>query len=288
MRIYGLDFTSAPRQAKPITCAECWLEGEVLAVERVVPLVSFAAFEAFLRSPGPWVAGFDFPFGQPRRLVEALGWPQPWEAYVRRLSGEGKPAFEAALTAYCAGRPLGDKHHLRATDVPARPCSPMMLHRVPVAKMFFEGASRLLASGVSILPCRPTRDPRIALEAYPALVARRWLGLRSYKSDERARQTPERAAARRDLLRALRSEKLPAAYGLSLALEDGLTDSLVEDATGDRLDALLCAVQAAWAYTQRARDHGIPPGCDPLEGCIVDPVIRDGPATGNEDGAFLR
>ncbi len=39
------------------------------------------------------------------------------------------------------------------------------------------------------------------------------------------------------------------------------------------LDALLCALQAAWAYTQRERGYGISSACDPLEGCIVDPQL---------------
>ena len=49
-----------------------------------------------------------------------------------------------------------------------------------------------------------SRDPaRVALEAYPGLLARSVLGARSYKSDDRARQTAERLLARKDLLHAL-------------------------------------------------------------------------------------
>lgn len=43
----------------------------------------------------------------------------------------------------------------------------------------------------------------------------------------------------------------------------------ITDPTGDALDAALCAVQAAWACSQP--DYGIPDGCDPVEGWIVDP-----------------
>ncbi len=49
--------------------------------------------------------------------------------------------------------------------------------------------------------------------------------------------------------------------------------SLIQDPTGDRLDAVLAVIQAAWAYTQRARNYGIPTTCDPLEGWIVDPGL---------------
>jgi hypothetical protein len=44
-------------------------------------------------------------------------------------------------------------------------------------------------------------------------------------------------------------------------------DALVADASGDRLDAVLCMMQAAWASTQPG--HGVPPGVDPLEGWIT-------------------
>jgi hypothetical protein len=40
---------------------------------------------------------------------------------------------------------------------------------------------------------------RVALEAYPGLLAREVLGSRSYKSDTAAKQTPERLIARKDL-----------------------------------------------------------------------------------------
>jgi hypothetical protein len=46
--------------------------------------------------------------------------------------------------------------------------------------MFFEGAPRLLKAGVSILPCHPTDDSRICVEAYPRLVAKKYLQ-RKYK-----------------------------------------------------------------------------------------------------------
>ena len=89
--------------------------------------------------------------------------------------------FVAVLTDYCKDREKGDKHHLRRTDKLAHARSPMMLYRVPVGKMFFEGASRLLKSGVSIQPCHVRNDARVVVEAYPALVARRWIGNRDYE-----------------------------------------------------------------------------------------------------------
>jgi hypothetical protein len=68
MKIYGVDFTSVPSSKKPITWAQCDLDGELLRLTTFGTLTSFDAFEKFLVQPGPWVAGLDFPFGQPRSL----------------------------------------------------------------------------------------------------------------------------------------------------------------------------------------------------------------------------
>ncbi len=49
-------------------------------------------------------------------------------------------------------------------------------------------------------------------------------------------------------------------------------DSLVDDAKGDSLDAVLCLMQAAWAQVQHeqgARLYGLPENMDSLEGWIV-------------------
>jgi Protein of unknown function (DUF429) len=273
MLIFGLDFTSAPNHRKPITVARCQLDGNRLCVQSCLSLLDFAAFAAFLRLDGPWIAACDFPFGQPLKLINNLGWPQSWEGYLQLVSTMSKVQFVDTITRYCATRPSGDKLHMRATDLLAGAISPMMLYRIPVGKMFFEGAPRLFASDVNILPCRPTTSDRTALEGYPALVARRWLGRRSYKSDDRQKQTPAQLLARRDLLAALQSDVLMLMYGIQLDLSAELSEGLVSDPMGDRLDAVLCAVQAAWAYSQRANNYAIPIGHE-LEGWIVDPGTK--------------
>lgn len=100
--------------------------------------------------------------------------------YLKEMSAE---ILRDATEAYKLPRAPGDKEHLRVTDQLARSKSPQKLYGVPVGKMFYEGAKRLLESPVSILPVRPSDDNRIAIEAYPALVVRRWIGNQSYKSD---------------------------------------------------------------------------------------------------------
>ena len=271
MKIFGLDFTSAPRSKKPITCAMCELQDNLLQVKDCLKINSLPEFEAFLHLPGPWLAALDFPFGQPAKLLANLGWPEAWESYIQVIASLGKKVFEETLLTYQKNRPMGDKQHLRATDTYAGACSPMMLHRVPVGKMFYQGAPRLLASGVSILPCHPTNDGRIVVEGYPALVARKWIGKRSYKSDERSKQTLDKEDARYQIVCGLRSHELSAHYGFTIELADAMADILIQDPMGDDLDALLCAVQAAWVYMQRDNGYGIPAQCERDEGWIVDP-----------------
>ncbi len=275
MRVFGLDFTSAPSPRKPITCAIGELQKSILLIENTVAFPTFAAFEAFLQQEGPWIAAFDFPFGQPRKLLMNLQWPQTWEGYVQHCATLGKMLFEETLTQYQASRPAGDKQHTRATDKLAGARSPMMLHRVPVGKMFFQGAPRLLHSGVSILPCRPTATNTTALEGYPALVAQRWAGKIGYKSDERKKQSLEQQAARQCIVDGIRSNELHTLYGIDLEMSQTLASRLVQEPMGDELDAVLCAIQAAWAYTQREQHYGIPPNCDAVEGWIVDPVMLE-------------
>ena len=194
--IYGIDFTSAPSARKPITCVRARLGDGALAFEELIELQDFVSFEAFLATPGPWVAGMDFPFGQSRRLVENIGWPLSWAGYIREVAGLDRRGFRQVLEDYKRDRPPGDKHHKRACDVLTRSQSPQTLYGTPVGLMFFEGAPRLLQSGVH-LPCNHEGDTsRVVLEAYPGVAARRLIGQTSYKNDTRAKQTAEQHRAR--------------------------------------------------------------------------------------------
>jgi hypothetical protein len=134
----------------------------------------------------------------------------------------------------------------------------------PVAYMLHAGAPQLLAAQVTI-PGMLVGDPqRIALEAYPGLVARS-ITRASYKSDSKAKQTPEREATRSLILQAVES----GTYPLGIRLDAGpYRAELIMDASGDLLDAVLCALQAAWAWQRRDAGYGLPPH-DPLEGWII-------------------
>ena len=267
MRIFGIDFTSAPRRAKPITAASGILKRKVLGLEAVEKLETFAAFERFLARPGPWVGGFDFPFSLPRELVRDLGWPQDWPALVAHCAAMDRPAFRASLDRYRASRPAGSKYVHRATDYPAGSSSPMKLVNPPVALMFHEGARRLAASDVHLPALRDGPSSKVALEAYPGLLVRKQLGIRaSYKSDTRSEHTAARASLRKGILQALRVGQ---PLGIVLTLEPSLAKALVSDGSGDLLDAAICAVQAAWGWTRRRSNYGLPADARAGEGWIV-------------------
>ena len=84
-----------------------------------------------------------------------------------------------------------------------------------------------------------------------------------------------RLIARMDLVDALeqgRSQRLAGADGLRLKLSAAQRDQLVSDPKGDRLDAVLCLMQAAWAQRQREQGDthwGLPANLDPVEGWIL-------------------
>lgn len=262
MLILGVDFTSAPSPRKPVTVARGRLSAAGLLADEVLRCADWAAFEAVLRQPGPWCGGFDFPFGLPRELAQQLGWPQHWAALVQHVQALGKPGFKAALDAVRESRPVGSRYIHRACDAPAKSHSPMKLVNPPVGLMFFEGAPRLLAAGVSLPGMHAGDAQRIALEAYPALLARRFTR-ESYKNDNRAQQTPAREAARAAILAGLSTLNPP------LRLSAALHTMALSDGSGDVLDALLALQQAGRAWQQRETGFGLPVGFDPLEGWIT-------------------
>ncbi|MDJ1009185.1 MAG: hypothetical protein QNJ13_15325 [Paracoccaceae bacterium] len=149
MKIIGIDFTSSPSRRKPITALHCTLEDDTLTAGKLEPWTDFSQFEQALNQPGPWVAGIDFPFGQARRFIETIGWPDDWAGYVKHASSLGREGFRKALDEYRADRRDGDKEHRRATDKAAGLISPQKLFGVPVGLMFFEGAPRLRQAGVT-------------------------------------------------------------------------------------------------------------------------------------------
>lgn len=271
MLVYGVDFSSAPSRAKPITVAVCEPRPGTLHLRHLLRIRTLDAFQQSLEEPGPWIAGFDFPFGLPIRLIRDLGWPRDWPAYTRHVASMTRREFENLLRLYMAIRPKGQKEIRRQTDISAGALSPMKLHYVPLAKMYYEGATKLLDSSLSVLPCRPTEDPRVVVEGYPGLAARQLIGRRSYKITGRKRQEQARHDARVKIVRALTGKPALDLYGFRLDIGSFLLEELVDDSLGDLLDAVLCATQTNWGLRHCGEGYGIPPSCDRREGWIVDP-----------------
>ncbi|HEY1397793.1 DUF429 domain-containing protein [Roseateles sp.] len=263
--LVGVDFTSAPTARKPIRLAFGRRQGSVLKLERQTAIATLEAFESWLAEPGPWLGGFDLPFGLPRELVETLGWPTEWAPLIAYYAGLSRAEIRATFAAFCDARPVGGKFAHRACDGPAGSSPSMKWVNPPVAYMLHAGVPRLVRAGVHLPGLHAGDATRVALEAYPGLLARELIGARSYKSDDRAKQTPERLIARKDMIEAL--EQGRSRLGLRLKLSHAQRDELADDGSGDKLDAVLCLMQAAWADARP--DYGLPAGMDPLEGWIV-------------------
>ena len=267
--LIGVDFTSAPSRRKPITVARGTAPQGLLRLHRLDLCTDWASFEAVLAEPGPWTGAFDFPFGLPRAFVDALALGASAAEVSTALHARcaTRLAFRALVDAWGKGR-AGTLPH-RATDLALgdgqRSTSPLQTRYVPVGFMWFEGLSRLLAAGL-LLPGLHAGDPaRVALEGYPGALAFDLIGRRSYKNSA----APERLIARKDLVDALEQGRTGPRYAGAprLKLSHAMRDSLVADASGDRLDAVLCLLQAAWAVQRPGR--GLSAAVDPVEGWII-------------------
>ena len=280
MRIVGVDFTSAPSRRKAITVAHGRVDGARVRVDRVDRLTDWPSFEALLSAPGPWVGAFDFPFGLARELVVALGWAgarsrsaRAWHAMIARYAALDRDTVDRTFARFRAARPVGRKYAHRATEIAAGAHASMKLVNPPVGWMLHEGAPRLARAGVHLPGIADGDRSRVALEAYPGLVMRRIAEARgekrapSYKNDARSKQTPAQRDARVGLLWALVEGAHP--FGLRADLPIALAEAAVDDATGDTLDAIACAVQAAWGAARVSENYGLPRAVDPVEGWIA-------------------
>ena len=272
MNLIGCDFSSRPTRKKPIVLACGDLNSGRVQLSKLERIESLDAFETWLAQPAAWVGAFDLPFGLPRELVTQLGWPLDWESCIRHYASLSRDEIRSSFKAFCDVRPVGSKFAHRRTDIPAGSSPSMKWVNPPVAYMLHAGLPALIKAGVH-MPGLQTHDgmaSRIALEGYPGLLAREVLGKTSYKSDDKAKQTPERLIARKDLITAL--EHGQTRLALRLKLTHAQRDVLIADASGDCLDAVLCLMQTAWAQSQHkqgAPRYGLPADMDPLEGWII-------------------
>ena len=275
--IVGVDFTSAPSRKKPITVAVGrWSRGKrvpAYRLDEIRNLVSLQEYESFLQERGPWLGGFDLPFGQPRSLIEHEGWPTDWPKFVQFFCAQPRTALRDTFKRWCDARPTGDKFAWRRADKPAGSSPAMRWTNPPVAWMMHAGIGRMLDAGL-VFPAhrhgtksgnaRLATEHRIALEAYPGFTARK-VCRKSYKSDAAAQQTPERAANRRAILQAIVAGE--AGLDITLEITPAWSRRLLADGSGDLLDAVICGLQAGHAAA--LPEYGLPTDIDPLEGWIA-------------------
>lgn len=280
--ILGIDFTCAifggSSRRKPITCAEArFVSEDVLEIETVKSIMSPEEYDELLERPGPWIGGFDHPFGQPIVLLDAFELPHRWAEYVAAVGDWGRSCFKTRVEAWQSKRQDRKRMEFRACDRKAKAQAPHKTNFIPVGLMFAEGAPRLLKAKVSVPPLHTDDVTRVALEAYPALIARRFAG--SYKADVKAKQRSEHKVARTAILNGLTSSMFVRDFGFCVRLATQLRDDATIDATGDKLDAILCAAQAGWAQRLGPdfdTPYGIPIARCPTimtEGWIVDPSL---------------
>jgi Protein of unknown function (DUF429) len=269
-QVIGCDFSSSPSKRKPIIFAIGSAINKRVVLSKIEQIDSLNGFSNWLRENKNWVGAFDLPFGLPRELVETLGWPTTWQACISHYASLSREEIRATFKSFCDARPVGGKFAHRATDLPAGSSPSMKWVNPPVAFMLHAGVPRLIEAGIYVPALHDGDVSRVALEGYPGLLAREILGSRSYKSDDKAKQTPERLIARKDLVTQL--ELGQTRLALRLKLTHAQRDALIDDASGDSLDAVLCMLQAAWALEKHqhgAKKYGLPAKVDPLEGWII-------------------
>jgi hypothetical protein len=278
----------------------------------------FTGFEEWLRCEGAWagekewVAAIDFPFGMPIEAIEHFGWlsggaNQSWDNYVRSLhhNCESAESFRACIEGWRHasrtnenGEPIRIRKQ-RLVDRLANSGSPMNYFPPPVCPMFYQGGKRIhCASSVSIVPVRPILSGKIVLEAYPRLVANVFIGAQaSYKDkskkkhEDKVAQTQLRdqdeAAKRKNreqIVVGLKSDdpngQMRRRYDCFVSLSDAVEAECIADNDGDKLDSVLCAVQAAWA--SKTPRYGMPQFTLSLlneqvglEGWIADPIVLE-------------
>ena len=157
--LLGCDFSSSPTRRKPIVLALGQRQGARVSLTALQPFDTLAAFGQWLAQPGDWVGGFDLPFGLPRELVQALGWPTDWHACMLHYRSLSREQIRAQFAAFCDARPVGGKFAHRATDGPAGSSPSMKWVNPPVATMLHAGLPLLLDAGVH-LPGLCAGDPR--------------------------------------------------------------------------------------------------------------------------------
>lgn len=276
INVYGIDFTSRPSCDKPIVAVECHLDGNLLRYVRTEIWESFERVEDFLKSQpydSPWIAGIDAPFGLATKFVKEKGWATEWSRYVRcHVKPLSEKGWIKTLERYKKSRKKGDKEHFRTTDRIAGSNSPQHLANPPVGTMFYHCAPMLMKSGVKIPGLHEVGSPdRVVVEAYPGVAAHQLVGKLKYKTEQPSKRNAAQKKARILIKQELTDGKAFKIYGIGVK-NCGKLSGLIEDCKGDHLDALLCCLQAAWAWRNPVDFRTLPASIGLTEGLIADPL----------------
>ena len=192
--LVGCDFSSSPSKRKPIVIALGSAKQGRVQLQELLRFETLDAWSQWLAKPADWVGGFDLPFGLPGECVGTLKWPTDWLAWVGHYASLSREEIREQFKAFCNARPVGQKFAHRQTDGPAGSSPSMKWVNPPVAFMMYAGVPRLIAAGVTLpgmyVPPVISGFQRIGLEAYPGFLARELIGNQSFKSDDKAKQTP--------------------------------------------------------------------------------------------------
>lgn len=257
--VYGVDFSGAKLAGRHAWVARLDVTPDADTPYRLTQLASLetlaggaerdAALACLVRliqsSEGAlWALGF--PFGLPIEVVdgtEALGWP----AQLALLHEWGEDAYGAGVHCLRRAQAQGHPGHIRRlTDTEAK--TPWDTYSYRIIYQTFYGMRDVLGTlwggeGTAILPFqydRLAQSRRVLVEACQASTLKR-LGLphQNYKQSQSGPVTPARRRVRQAIL-----------AGLAPWVSVGRVrrETLLKDAGGDALDALIAAVGAAESW----------------------------------------
>lgn len=264
MHLLATGFHPAPSRRRPIQVAHAVPSAAGARLEGFEECAQHADFTAVLARCGPWLGVFDFPFGLAREVVVACGWPLQWDALATHVAALGREAFRAQLRAFCTARPRGARLPLRATERASGAPPALGARGEAHALRFRAGAPALCAAGVTLPGVRDADPLRIALEGSPALLAAS-VTRGSWRSARAHGRADVRELERERVLDAL--ERGHSALGVRLRVARAERRAILADDRGERLAALLCLAQAAWAAPRA--DFGLAAAIDPIEGWTV-------------------
>jgi len=240
-RVVGVDFSGAQAAGRTTWLAAARDDGEALIIERLTPAAdlpggavdrkqSHAALVHALCDIAPAIAGFDFPFGLPRELVDEGDWTAWLEGFVDRH------ATPEAFRAWCRGR-TGGREWKRRTDREEK--TPMCVYNLRLHRQTYYGLRDvvwpLVRAGAFAMPMQANASGSapLLLETCPASLLKR-CGLPTvYKG-----RTPAHRRARAAIVRWLEESR-----GVRWRAKR-LRSAALRDAGGDALDGALASSSA--------------------------------------------